>query len=173
MDFYSAYRTDGNHTLRISNHSSRAENFTTNGENLSVVLLKTNKTNRFNDSDSADVIEVQFKKDYPDRNPESFKNLVKDMARFVATGEYPFGSLKATRTTTSTYRTHRLRRLEITKIPKRKKIVTIKIYTGNYTMFATNVIETEKFKSASPEERAILLEGARELAGFRSSRLYV
>lgn len=40
-------------------------------------------------------------------------------------------------------------------------------------MFATNVIETEKFKSASPEERAILLEGARELAGFRSSRLYV
>lgn len=37
-------------------------------------------------------------------------------------------------------------------------------------MFATNVIETEKFKSASPEERVILLEGARELAGFYAKK---
>lgn len=44
------------------------------------------------------------------------------------------------------------------------------IYTDNYTMFATNVIETEKFKSASPEERVILLEGARELAGFYAKK---
>ncbi len=84
----SAYRTDENRTLRISNHSARADNFTTDGENLSVVLLKTNKINDFVGNDNADVIEVQFKKDYLDKNPEVFKNLVKDIARFVVTGEY-------------------------------------------------------------------------------------
>lgn len=84
----SAYLEDGDHTLRVSSHSARADNFTTNGENLSVVLLTTNKTNDFVESDNHNVIEVQFKKDYLDRNPEAFKNLVKDMAKFVATGEY-------------------------------------------------------------------------------------
>ncbi|MGM9553245.1 MAG: hypothetical protein ACI3V2_02990 [Faecousia sp.] len=85
---HSAYWTDGNHTLRLSDHSARADNFTTDGENLSVVLLKTNKINDFVGNDNADVIEVQFKKDYLDRNPDVFKNLVKDIARFVVTGEY-------------------------------------------------------------------------------------
>ena len=86
--FNSAYREDGDHTLRLSDHSSRPDNFETAGENLSIVLLKTNKTNDFSGNDTDNVIEVQFKKDYLDRNPEAFKNLVKDMARFVATGEY-------------------------------------------------------------------------------------
>lgn len=84
----SAYRTDGDHTLRVSDHSARADNFATSGENLSVVLLKTNKTNDFSGNETNNVVEVHFKKDYLDRNPEAFKNLVKDMARFVATGEY-------------------------------------------------------------------------------------
>ena len=60
----SAYLEGGDHTLRISSHSARADNFTTNGENLSVVLLTANKTNDFTESDKSNVVEVQFKKDY-------------------------------------------------------------------------------------------------------------
>lgn len=84
----SAYRVDGNHTLRVSSHSAKASNFVTSGENLSLVLLQTNKTNEFVSTDNNNVIEATFKKSYLNNNPEAFVNFVKDMARFIVTGEY-------------------------------------------------------------------------------------
>ena len=149
----SAYRTDGDHTLRVSDHSSRADNFTTDGENLSVVLLKTNRTNSFNDSDSADVIEVQFKKDYLDRNPEAFKNLVKDMARFVATGEYhdTAGAKNYNVSGSETFRTEVLERLaEDEKARSAAAKDTVK--RSHKDVPATNMDSTGKQLSESQQE---------------------
>ena len=44
------------------------------------------------------------------------------------------------------------------------------IYQEHYTEFAVGTIETEKFKKATLEEQAAMLEGARELAGFYAKK---
>lgn len=83
----SAYRSDGGHTLRVSNHTAHAENFVDQGENLSIALFKKGKMNDFLTGKS-DAIEAVFRKQYLDEHPDVFKNMIGDIARFIATGEY-------------------------------------------------------------------------------------
>ena len=83
----SAYRKDGEHELRMSNHSAHAENFKGAGEHLSIALYKTAKVNKFLPGNQ-NVIEAVFKKDFLDRNPSVLKALIRDIARFIANGEY-------------------------------------------------------------------------------------
>lgn len=86
-DSGSAYRKDGAHELRISDHSAHADNFKGAGEHLSIALYNKTKVNNFL-TGSPNVIEAVFKKDYLDRNPAVLKSLIRDIARFIATGEY-------------------------------------------------------------------------------------
>lgn len=83
----SAYRSDSGHTLRVSNHTAHAENFVDQGENLSIALFKKGKMNDFLTGKS-DAIEAVFRKQYLDEHPDVFKNMIGDIARFIATGEY-------------------------------------------------------------------------------------
>ena len=83
----SAYRSDSGHTLRVSDHTAHAENFVDQGENLSIALFKKGKMNDFLTGKS-DAIEAVFRKQYLDEHPDAFKNMISDIARFIATGEY-------------------------------------------------------------------------------------
>lgn len=83
----SAYRSDNGHTLRISNHSANAANFAEHGENLSVALFRRGSMNFFFEGKN-NVIEAVFRTSYLDQNTDAFKNMIGDIARFIATGEY-------------------------------------------------------------------------------------
>ncbi len=83
----SAYRSDNGHTLRISDHSANAENFVDKGENLSVALFNKGRMNFFFEGKN-NVIEAVFRTSYLDQNTDAFKNMIGDIARFIATGEY-------------------------------------------------------------------------------------
>lgn len=83
----SAYRSDNGHTLRISDHSANAENFVDKGENLSVALFDKGRMNFFFEGKN-NVIEAVFRTSYLDQNTDAFKNMIGDIARFIATGEY-------------------------------------------------------------------------------------
>ena len=83
----SAYRSDSGHTLRVSDHSANAENFVDKGENLSVALFDKGRMNFFFEGKN-NVIEAVFRTSYLDQNTDAFKNMIGDIARFIATGEY-------------------------------------------------------------------------------------
>ena len=83
----SAYRSDNGHTLRISYHSANSENFVDHGENLSVALFDDGRMNFFFEGKN-NVIEAVFRTSYLEQNTDAFKNMIGDIARFIATGEY-------------------------------------------------------------------------------------
>ena len=83
----SVYRSDNGHTLRISDHSANSENFVDQGENLSVALFDKGRMNFFFEGKN-NVIEAVFRTSYLDQNTDAFKNMIGDIARFIATGEY-------------------------------------------------------------------------------------
>lgn len=83
----SAYRSDNGHTLRISDHSANSENFVDQGENLSVALFDKGRMNFFFEGKN-NVIEAVFRTSYLEQNTDAFKNMIGDIARFIATGEY-------------------------------------------------------------------------------------
>ena len=83
----SAYRYDDGHALRISNHSANANNFIGDGEHLSIALFERGKMNDFVDGER-NVIEAVFRKRYLDNNPEALKQVIHDIAHFIAEGEY-------------------------------------------------------------------------------------
>ena len=76
----SAYRKDGEHELRMSNHSSHASNFKGIGEHLSIVLRGERPINKFL-KDANNAIEVVFYKATLDKNPTMLKSLIKDIAQ--------------------------------------------------------------------------------------------
>lgn len=85
----SAYFMNNDMTLRLSNHSSNVGNFRTGGENLSVVMkTKGVSTGTFKPNNQTKVIEAVFSKTYLNDNPDKLLTLIKDIAGFVATGEY-------------------------------------------------------------------------------------
>lgn len=83
----SAYRIDNGHTLRISDHSANSENFVDQGENLSVALFDKGRMNFFFEGKN-NLIEAVFRTSYLEQNTDAFKNMIGDIARFIATGEY-------------------------------------------------------------------------------------
>ena len=83
----SAYRYDDGHALRVSNHSANANNFVGDGEHLSIALFERGKMNDFVDGKS-NVIEAVFRQRYLDGNPEMLKQVIHDIAHFIAEGEY-------------------------------------------------------------------------------------
>ena len=83
----SAYRTDGNHTLRLSDHSANSGYFHT-PDNLSVVLKAPGKLNSFYDAPGKNVVEVVFSKKYLNENPKALQALIADLGNYIATGEY-------------------------------------------------------------------------------------
>lgn len=83
----SAYRKDGEHELRVSNHSAHASNFKGAGEHLSIVLRSDKAINRFL-SGANNVIEVVFYKETLDKDCKMLKSLIKDIAQFIVSGEY-------------------------------------------------------------------------------------
>ena len=83
----SAYRYDDGHALRVSNHSANANNFVGDGEHLSLALFERGKMNDFVDGKS-NVIEAVFRQRYLDGNPEMLKQVIHDIAHFIAEGEY-------------------------------------------------------------------------------------
>ncbi|MBQ5642301.1 MAG: hypothetical protein IIV13_00895 [Bacteroidaceae bacterium] len=83
----SAYRKDGEHELRVSNHSAHASNFKGAGEHLSIVLRSDKAINRFL-SGANNVIEVVFYKETLDKDSKMLKSLIKDIAQFIVSGEY-------------------------------------------------------------------------------------
>ncbi len=83
----SAYRYDNGHGLRLSNHSANAENFVGSGEHLSLALFERGKMNDFV-TGKANVIEAVFRVRYLDNNPDALKAVIRDIAHFIAYGEY-------------------------------------------------------------------------------------
>ena len=83
----SAYRYDDGHALRISNHSAHANNFVGDGEHLSIALFEQGKMNKFVEGES-NVIEAVFRQKYLDGNTDALKQVIHDIAHFIADGEY-------------------------------------------------------------------------------------
>lgn len=83
----SAYRYDDGHAIRISNHSANANNFVGDGEHLSIALFERGKMNDFVEGES-NVIEAVFRQRYLDGHPDALKQVIHDIAQFIANGEY-------------------------------------------------------------------------------------
>lgn len=88
LDGDSAYWQGKNHTLRLSNHHTKAKNFKTS-ENLSVTVLSPYKSNGSFEADvNVNAIESVYKIGFLKKNKESFLSLIKDIAKYIATGKY-------------------------------------------------------------------------------------
>lgn len=118
----SAYRYDDGHALRISNHSANANNFVGDGEHLSIALFERGKMNDFVEGKS-NVIEAVFRKRYLDGNPEVLKQVIHDIAHFIAEGEYhdTAGAMRYNFSGTETFKENARERLAKDEITRGQK----------------------------------------------------
>ena len=118
----SAYRYDDGHALRISNHSANANNFVGDGEHLSIALFERGKMNDFVEGES-NVIEAVFRQRYLDGNPEVLKQVIHDIAHFIAEGEYhdTAGAMRYNFSGTETFKENARKRLAKDEIARGQK----------------------------------------------------
>ena len=82
---------NGELVARASDHSANAELFVQDGtdNNLSVVIRRPHSmAKRFNADDLVNVVEVVYTRADLDAHPEKLPYIVRDIAEFIATGEY-------------------------------------------------------------------------------------
>ena len=81
---------NGELAARSSDHSANAELFVQDGtdNNLSIVIRRSGDKKRFNSDGSTNVVEAVYTRADLDAHPEKLPYIVRDIAEFIATGEY-------------------------------------------------------------------------------------
>lgn len=90
-DGSSVYLTiPGETTSRVATHSATATLFIQDGtdNNLSIAIRRPGQFKPFKSDSSANVVEAVFPKNVLDAHPEMLPHILRDIAEFVATGEY-------------------------------------------------------------------------------------